>query len=346
MKKIKQRNGKLPLLLITAILTLCAGFLIVGCGTDPVLKATDVDKGAYAVDFNACPGDYCYGTAGTTDNPMVDIGNKEITFEALVKKNTVTAVTGAVFSRLDTASGAVLYVKADEPSFAMRANYTASSSADYIVSAGAASNLVQGAWTHIAGVIANADHSLVHSSVTCLKGDGSAGGESEKPHLDIYVNGQIQNCGTTWDSTNSDTTNEPQFADNSGSDKAFIGKIEDSTDADCVDPATDPKCNTLDNTIYQTTNLNAVVDELRLWTTARTATQLSECYNKELGFSGNCSRADSNLAVYFRMNEGTANLTTDWSGNGYLGSFFYMTGTDESSWDAAWVAGNGVTGAD
>ncbi|GBD97464.1 MAG TPA: hypothetical protein ENG83_06915 [Nitrospirae bacterium] len=347
MKKIKQRNGRLPLLLITAILTLCAGFLIVGCGTDPVLKVKDVNKGAYAVDFNNCPGDYCYGNSAT--DPILDISDKEITFEAMVKKNTGTAVTGAVFSRLNTSSGAVLYVKDDEPTFAMRvgwidaANPDATSTASYIV--GSNFTLVQDAWTHIAGVIANTAHT--HTAIL----DCTTTVMAETPHLDIYVNGDFKNCNTTWGydvGGVTDPATGPQYADSPGSNKVYLGKIEDSTDANCVDPTTDSECNTLDSTIYQNTNLNAVVDELRLWTTARTAAQISECKDKELGISGgNCYRGDSNLAVYYRLNEGTANLTTDFSGNGFGGTFYYTDSAGaEHSWDASWVAGNGVTGAD
>ncbi|HDH06106.1 MAG TPA: hypothetical protein ENH01_10435 [Nitrospirae bacterium] len=351
MKKTKQIKRKLSLLFITAILTLCAGFLLVGCGTDPVLKVKDVNKGAYAVDFNDCPdGVKCYASFESTADTIIDVSDKELTFEAMVKKNTAATVNGTIFSRLDTATGAALYVKDNEPKFAMRVMFGTvgtlpTPTASYIVGAGSASNLVQNEWTHIAGVIANTAHTHTTGS-TC-----SATIMAETPHLDIYVDGKFKDCNTTWGASG-DTATGPQFADNPGSNKAFIGKIEDnSTSGTCIGTlGEDTTCNYIGNTtpyIEQRTKLNAVIDELRLWTTARTASQILECYNRELGLGGTCNRGDSNLAVYFRMNEGTGSLATDWSGNGYLASFFYLSGTDELSWENTfWVAGNGVTGAD
>ncbi|HDH53227.1 MAG TPA: hypothetical protein ENH24_01935 [Nitrospirae bacterium] len=337
MKKKKQIKGNLSVLFITAILILCAGFLIAGCGTDPVLKAKDVDKGPYAVDFDACTGDSsdeCFGKAGDEDNPMVDISDREITFEAMVKKNTATPVTGAVFSQLDSTRGAVLYVKADQPKFAMRVMFGTTSSeetstAAYKVESGV--SLVRDAWTHITGVIANAAHTHTGGGASCTDTV-----MAEEPHLDIYVNGDFKNCATTWGDTGAgDPATGPQFADNPGSRTILFGKLKTGTDA--ID----------DDYITATANVNAVVDELRLWTTARTAAQISECYNKELGLGGTCNRGDSNLAVYYRLNEGTGSLATDFSGNGYVATLFYTDSANQDyTWDTGWVAGNGVTGAD
>lgn len=355
MKKIKQRNGRLPLLLITAILTLCAGFLIVGCGTDPVLKVKDVNKGAYAVDFNACPGTFCYGDAqGSTSNPVPDITGKEITLEAWIKRSTASSVTGGVFSRLSNDGGALLYVKANEPKFAIRRQINPTSSPgenasiDYVVEAGSSNALVQNEWTHIAGVLANADHSSVHAD--CPDGNGnSTGGSAETPHLDIYINGVFKNCATTYGSEwtgKVDLATTGQFATNPVTEKIALGNIgsgiykvrkSGTTTAPILE-------------VEDTNNLGAVIDELRLWITGKTADEIVACMNKELGIGGTCDRGDPDLAAYYRLNEGTGKLITDFSGNGFAGGFFSADAAKNATdWDAAdkWVAGpSSLTGAD
>ena len=59
MKKQHILKGKMCLLLITAILILCAGFLIVGCGVAPATKAENNNVGNFALDFTDCPNAPC-----------------------------------------------------------------------------------------------------------------------------------------------------------------------------------------------------------------------------------------------------------------------------------------------
>ncbi len=351
MKKIKHFVGKPSLLLITAILILCAGFLVVGCGTDPQLKGKLADKGAYAVDFSQCPGTYCYGSAdadpdstGTVSIP--DISASEITMEAWIKRSGSSTVTGGVFSRLSNDGGAVLFVKENEPKFAIRRQINATSGTgenaaiDYVVESNVA--LSKATWTHIAGVVANSAHT--HTSTS----DCTATVMAETPHLDIYINGEFKNCAKTYGdkwvttTTKDDTaTTEAQFADNPVTEKVAIGNIGDGIfKVRSSGTTTAPVLE-----VEYSNNLDAVIDEVRFWLTGKTAEQISACMYHELGYSGTCSRADTNLTAYYRLNEGTGKDLVDWSGSGLAGGLAYRDSAgDEHEWedaheDGAWVSG-------
>ncbi len=94
-----------------------------------------------------------------------------------------------------------------------------------------------------------------------------------------------------------------------------------------------------------TQNINATIDEVRVWNIARTCDQIQSTMNREL--VGN----EAGLVAYYNFNQGTAGgtntgLTTlnDLAGtaeNGTLNNFALTTGTTSN-----WVdgAGNGVTG--
>lgn len=329
MKKICLIKGNLSLFLIGAILVLCAGFVIIGCGagsSSPQQKAADSDKGAYAVDFNACPNNFCYATlTGSTEYPIPTIENKEFSIEAWVKRR-ATTVTGGIFSRIDDASGTALYIKANEPKFAIRVATGASTttpgstgSVDYKVGSGF--TLVQDAWTHIIGIITNTAHSHP-TSASC-----TTTVMAETPHLDIYVNGEFKNCATTWGNADNPTATGPQFADNPSSDTASIANIGSVVN------------NPLDG-IGSTANLGAVIDELRVWLSARTTADISACINSELGLSGTCSRLDSNLKAYFRFNEGQKEKITDFSGLGLSSGLVTRPGTAELPFTTGWVSGS------
>ena len=356
MKKIKHFVGKPSLLLITAILILCAGFLVVGCGTDPQLKGALADKGSYAVDFSQCPGTYCYGSAEGT---IPDISASAITMEAWIKRSGSSTVTGGVFSRLSNDGGAILYVKGNEPKFAIRRQINASSiqnsvptenaAIDYVVESNVA--LAKATWTHIAGVVANTAHT--HTSTTDCTTDVMA----QTPHLDIYINGAFKNCATTFgdewittvtvDSipvtiTKTDTATEGQFADNPVTEKIAFGHIGDGIFRVRKSVA---GTSTLDLEVEYTNNLDAIIDEVRFWVTGKTGDEINTCMNKELGYGGSCSRSDSNLAAYYRLNTGTGETIVDWSGSGMAAGISYRdSGGDEHAWEDAHEDGGWAPG--
>jgi hypothetical protein len=64
------------------------------------------------------------------------------------------------------------------------------------------------------------------------------------------------------------------------------------------------------------------IDEVRLWTEARTASRIKKCMKQELGRSGDCRISDS-LATYLPFNEGQGATVRDMSGHGNNGSSRY-----------------------
>ncbi|UCD35672.1 MAG: LamG domain-containing protein, partial [Nitrospiraceae bacterium] len=315
MKNWYRWEEKLPVFLVSAILVSSIFFFIASCGNDPQQKTKNTDKGAFAIDFSMCPGDMC--RIYNDRSPAPDV-SKPLTVEAWVKSR---GTEGGIFSRMDSASGVALYVKNDEPKFSIRVATGASTttpgvtgSVDYIVGSGF--TLVRNAWTHVAGVVAN----VIHQHPTSTECTSTV--MAEKPHLDIYVDGAFQNCATTWDSTgaNGDPATGPQFADNPGGSLLVVGDLLASVDG-------------VSGTI------DAVIDEVRVWTTARTEDDIQDCMDRELGTGGSCNRGDNNLKLYYRLNEGKEATATDFSGNGLSGSVFTFT-PDEEEWEDGWVKGN------
>jgi hypothetical protein len=319
-----------PNLVRVLILSVLIAISINACGSGNGGNGLDVGNGsdsenktgAFAVDFSLCPGHFCIAIAnGRNVNPVPSIADTELTIEAWVKSK---ATDGGIFSRMDPSRGVILYVKNDEPKFAMRVQTAITSTPDsptptaaYVVGSGF--KLLKDAWTHIAGVIANEDHSSVHPAVTCLKGDGSPGGETETPHLDVYVNGEIKKCGTTWGAPNDQATG-PQFADNPSHERLYLGFVE-SGPIDGVDGT-----------------INAVIDEVRFWMTGRTVAQIQTCMNQDLGSEGDCSSKNPDLIGYWPFNEGEGSIVTDFSGNGLSASLLNFR-PYETAWEDGWVTG-------
>jgi hypothetical protein len=161
MKIFQRIKGKSPLFLISAILILCAGFIIISCG-DPELKTTDSKKGQCAIDFNSAP-DLVTIFAGNDSFPS--IAGNELTVEAWIKPISETNTAGGVFGRYD-AAGVIMWVKENEPKFAIRTRPATPSgtSTDSMVRSNV--SMTSNMWYHIAGVLANTNHTDVHPSST------------------------------------------------------------------------------------------------------------------------------------------------------------------------------------
>jgi hypothetical protein len=440
MKRLYQSREKLLLFLIMAILTLCVGFLIIGCGNSPQQKVKDTDKGSYAIDFSLCPGDKCAGEVeGTDGNPLPSIEGKEFTVEAWVKRSPDSTLNGGIFGRF-AAKGFGLYVKNNVPKFVIRrvpttgdellANRTAVSecfklgttttecvvqavtaaretnnsapatlavpdppsnwtdgtatttlpsrafnsesatstftltnmpltygststqvtmtvtldnaTANGIILGGNtvqfsgpgdtpsitvtstkvyAKSLVADLWTHIAGVLTTEDHSNVN------KGNCPTVG-AEQPHLAIYINGELNNCATT---------NEQYAKDPTAGINFTLGKLTPS-EGELLDDLYPIE----NDEITGSMNFEGAIDEVRLWTTARTEDQIKACMNQELGMGGTCDRLDSNLIGYWRLNEGEGAEFTDFSGYGYTGILLSKPPGVGIEWEDGWISG--VTG--
>ncbi|MBI4681796.1 MAG: LamG domain-containing protein [Nitrospirae bacterium] len=286
MKKIRQFKGNLSLLLILAIVVLCAGFFIVSCGNKPQRKAKDTNKGAYAIDFSKCPTNSCSATPqGNLTTRIPDISNHQLTLEAWVKTS-VSTTTGSIFKRSDGARGVELALSANAPQFTIRHVIITSPGPPAITGTEAftvsGSALITGLWYHIAGVLSNADTHM-----------------AETPHLDIYVNGAYQSSATT----------NSNFADNPSHEEVAVSFLN-----------------------------GAVIDELRVWGSRRTDTEINNCMNTELGIGGTCDRGVPELAAYYRLNEGEGADVADSSGYGFAGGFEYIRGAgDFPPWENGWV---------
>ena len=315
MKRLRQYEGKLSLLLILAISVLCAGFFIVSCGNDPQQKTKDTNKGAYAIDFSHCPsGESCTASPkGSEVTPVPDISGRDVTLEAWVKKNVTSTLGGGIFGRF-AGFGAKLSVDNDSPKFVIGRLPIQTTSTEPVgctavgvttteCTVNSGISLIADVWTHIAGVLVNRNHNSVHAAC----GGAQTGAEAQIPHLDIYINGDFVDCSTTGSLP----------VDNPGNEDMVIGFLN-----------------------------GAVIDELRLWVFEKSendrkmteAERIKKCMNTELGVGGDCDRGDRDLAAYYRLNEGEGADVTDISGNGFSGGFEWVRGADDfPTWEDGWV---------
>ena len=207
MKRIMQAKNKVTFLLLFAILVLCIGFIFVACGVGPVTKGVNNDRGNFALDTTDCPGGRtsCTANATATDTAysMNSIQGKPLTLEAWIKPK----VTSSVYIlRHIQSRGAALKVAGIggnttqvTPMFEIRrvvfaiGGAGATSSVPYTVSG---SVIDLDAWTHIAGILTNDDHSGVHT--TCAGVGANVAAEDDLWHMDIYENGVYDDCSYTW----------------------------------------------------------------------------------------------------------------------------------------------------
>jgi hypothetical protein len=306
------------LLLVTGILVLIFGFGLINCGHDPLFKVALSDNGPFAIDLSLAPDPF--GVFFSKNLNFASVADTELTVEAWVKSMT-PSLNGTIFGRID-AAGVAMFVNNNEPKFIIkraplipvtvgctRINAT---STECIVDSNA--SIAQDVWTHIAGVITNEDQSSGP--------DDCANVGSEKPHLAIYINGNLQNCSTTGS----------QFADNPSSAIIAIGTTGESPD-------------TLDNgEIKGSTRLRAAIDEVRIWTVARTSEQIKTCMGQELSFTvmGDCYIDSTILKGYWRFNEGEDSAVADFSGGGSSGGMEISETDPESEhptkpWVGGWI---------
>ncbi len=301
MSKLARIRHKSLLLLITGILVLSVGFIFVSCGKDPQLKVAESDNGPFAIDLSRAPGGLL-GVFVAANRDFPSIAGKELTVEAWVKSRS-SSLRGGIFGRSDESNGIVLFVNNNEPKLGIRrtpvspeptgCSQLSATSTECIVDSNA--SLVQDVWTHIAGVLTSIDPSSGPANCAAIVG-------SKNPHLEIYINGELKNCSTT----RKLFADEPASVD--GSDMVTIGQIGETP---------------IDNgEVLGGDRFDGVIDEVRLWTVARTQSQIQACMGQELSFTvpGDCYVDPSILKGYWRFNEGEGYTTSaDISGGGSSG---------------------------
>jgi hypothetical protein len=139
---------------------------------------------------------------------------------------------------------------------------------------------------------------------------------AERPHLDIFVNGDFANCATS----------EEEFI--RGTPLPVLG-IGNTGGGDLL----------IDNDITTDTRFDGAVDEVRFWTVARTQDQIQACMDTELSFEGGgeCAIDSSRLIGYWRLSEGEGSNVFDFTGNGNRG-FLEIPSADEA-WEDGWIGG-------
>lgn len=314
MTKLAQIRHKSFLLVIAGILVLSAGFIFISCGKDPQLKVAESDNGPFAIDLSLAPS--AMGTFFATAQQAPSIADRELTVEAWVKSRT-SSLSGGIIGRND-GKGIVLFVNKNKPKFVIRrwpvppeptgCSQLGATSTECIVDSNA--SLVQDVWTHIAGVLTSEDQSSGPADCAAVG--------SENPHIAIYINGELQNCSTTG----------ALFADDPNPTGGIlaVGTIGDAG------PAID------NEEVSGGSRFDGVIDEVRVWTVARSKAQIQACMGQELNFivKGDCYMDPSILKGYWRFNEGEGSASTDFAGSWGTGGFESPSLTP---WSGAWVQG-------
>jgi hypothetical protein len=296
MTKIIQVKNKATLLLISAILVLCIGFIIAGCGAGPQFKVQDPNAGQFAIDFTDCPiANQCSTSLQNLDGVDESIEATALTYEAWIKPKSNS--DGTVLKRGDAKKGALLHVSTSGPDSVVprfeirRVQSDGTSSVAYLVEGTPIT--INSIWTHIAGILVDKNgvnataHAVSHviAGVACTGVDGDA---TDDPwHLDLYQGGTLTACAETY--TGNPATDDTPAAE------AYAHEPE-NLDA------------------FTGITFGGIIDETRIWTVDRAeGGGLSLCMNRELDRSGDCGY-ESNMVVYARFNEGEGHLFGDFSG--------------------------------
>lgn len=321
MRRIFKKKRPLSVLsiLLPAIAVLCAGFFITMCGSGPQTSSMLMNRGAYAIDFSSATStpDAQLGFIDAGKSIFDMSGLTGFTIEAWVKRRTGTGenLTGGIFSRSEfvaASNGIALIASApgsavNEPTFVEVIN-----DAESLVRPGATSTtFTNNQWTHVAAVFTNENHGTsVHSS--CGYGTTTA----SIYHLDLYMNGTFVNCGAA--------AALPAFSYGERIGRLhtnFPGLTFDMTDI--------------------ATKLNAVIDEVRFWKVARTASQIQQCMGQEIGISGPCAFT-SDLIGYWPLNTGSGSVIGSSGASGNGGTLCYCvtgSGCDSGGSSTSWVNG-------
>ncbi|MBI5049827.1 MAG: LamG domain-containing protein [Nitrospirae bacterium] len=308
MKMLFSYKRNLLLFIAGIFILTAAGFLLTSCGAGPQTKVTEPENGDFALQFTGAE----YVRADITQGQGSSLRNKPVTVEAWVKTTATTLTT--IFARGAT-TGAILFV--DNGANCAAAGRVGFTDGDVFVCSTAAKN--DGAWHHLAGVIANADHSTVHAecscaTIVCGDLDSDLSYRDEIPHIDFYVDGVFQDCAAP-------------------SSSIYPAGIDNGTNAMGANP--DGVGSNLSATPVDFTG---TIDEVRIWGAARTENQIQQCMRQELGVTGGVCGIDSSiLEGYWKLNEGTGHKATDASGHGIDGSK-YISATS-ANWDGGWVSG-------
>ncbi|RJQ23220.1 MAG: hypothetical protein C4560_00655 [Nitrospiraceae bacterium] len=141
--------------------------------------------------------------------------------------------------------------------------------------------------------------------------------------MDIYINGTITACGSTW---KYGYQSGPQFAPDDLNKRIFIGMV--------------PKGQYIYDysfILYDTTRFDGAIDEVRFWTVARSPQQIKQCSGLKSLSSPKCAFDPDTLKGHWSINEGYGTIAGDSSGNGYTGNIVSPFGT---AWDNGWVPGH------
>ncbi len=177
---------------------------------------------------------------------------------------------------------------------------------------------------------------------------------AETPHLDIFVDGNFEDCATTWNAVSFDsvvanaTHTHPEtdnctttvMADPSHLDLSVNNVYVNCSIAQDVVSFSEPQgvtnpsvfggaqdVNTsyigllpsdVDGTAAGDSQFQGTIDEVRLWTVDRSA-DIATCKDAELTSSGACALNSDILKGYWKMNECSGGYVAAWSGAGSPG---------------------------
>ncbi len=340
------------------------GLVLSGCGTGsgPYFKVAITDNGEFAIDFDVISAELL---ALILDNPTLGLDpevlpnflslgksvesleDSEFTIEAWVnvsdnkwnEARSRSDFVASIFSRASDQNGIIL-AHDSGGGFPKRYRITMKHSdqhdPDWVPNSGpnylAVSDVFaeEDVWVHVAGVLTTEDQGTGPGK--CVDDGIFVDGDTnpikigdEDPHLAIYINGVLNNCGTTDEKYSEALTDmfefpgitSPEFPFNEWIGRAHIagGSLGQWTSLGELDP---------------TDRFTGVIDEVRFWTVARSQTELQACMGQELEITGGICGIDNNiLKGYWKFNEGTGMETVDYSGSGNTGTKLTCSGVNE-----------------
>lgn len=287
----------------TILIVLSFSFVFISCGNGPMSKVGEpeivieaIDNGDLALNFGVAPpntgpsAEVSYVALGRSIDSMAD---GEFTFEAWVKSPTA-AVYSTIFARGNDGEGLQFFLGSSRPYFVLKyGDRGPCETPTYWVRTPDAYKVPVNTWEHIAVVFTKADHTGVHP--TCIM--TAAGYEDDYSHLDIYTDGQWRDCGPTGG------REFPALATSS----EFIGRsLTYGINYVLNNP---PTCTSTNLPNTQDPG-KIIIDDVRIWETARSADDINECYNRELGVgAGQCGSENPFLLSYWKLDEGPGETT-------------------------------------